>query len=156
MAVLLLVQGILWQTVSVRPIFTTVVVSHRLWHAWNWKSLLMYGRYTGSWRMLCHSRYSLHPLSLWKGFTLELLCVCPHTAAFQSASSSVGERKWLLDIESSNILGLLQRSSVVAFLFVPRRTRRIYRGYVFQAICVPLLDCELFKGHFLSDSANLD
>lgn len=116
----------------------------------------MYGRYTGSWRMLCHSRYSLHPLSLWEGFTLELLCVCTHTAAFQSASSSVGERKWLLDIGRFSSLGLFQRSSIVTFLFVPRRTRRIYRGYVFQPTCVPLLDRELFKGRFLAVSANLD
>lgn len=108
------------------------------------KSHLMYGRHVGSWRMLCHSRYSLHPLSLWRGFTLELLkvsCVCTHTAACQSAGRSAGGRKWLLDIGSSNTLGLWQRSSVVALLFAPRRNRRIYRGYVFQPARAPWLDC---------------
>lgn len=126
------------------------------WHAWNRKSPLMLGRYAGSWRMLCHSRYSLHSLSRWRGFSLELQCVCTHTLAFQSAGSSVGEKKCLLDIGRSHTLGLLQRSSLVTFLFAPRRNRRIYRRYVFQPTCVPLLDRKKFKEQLLFASADLD
>lgn len=39
---------------------------------------------------------------------LSLLCVCTHAAAFQSASGSVGLRKWLLDF------GKLQHPGFVA------------------------------------------
>lgn len=144
--ILLLVQGILWPK-QFRSANIHDGGGSQAIHAGCWKSPLMYGRYIRSWRMLCHSRYSLQPLSLWKGFTLELLkvsCVGAHTAAVQSAGSSVGGRKWLLDIGSSRALGLLQRSLAVTVLFVSRRNRRIYRGYAFQPSCPRLITWEMF------------
>lgn len=116
---------------------------------------LIYGYCIRSWRLLCHSGNSPYPLSSLKGFTPELLkvlCVCTHTIAARSAWSSVEERRLLIGIGSSNTLGLLQRSLVVTFLFVPRRNRRVYCGYVFQPSNVAIFewDCQRPIAFFFS------
>lgn len=96
---------------------------------------LMYVHCIRSWRFLGHSRRSPCPLSSLKGFTLELLKVshvCTRTAAVSSARTAVSGSSSLIGIGSSNALGLLSRSLVVTCLFVPRRNRKIYWGYVVQ------------------------
>lgn len=103
----------------------------------------MYVHCVQSWRLLGHSRQSTYPLSLLKGFTLELLKVlrvCAHPAVGRSAWAAVEGRRPLIGIGSCNTLGLLQRSLVVTLLFVPRRNRRIYWGYVVQPANVALLE----------------
>lgn len=98
----------------------------------------MYVHCVGSWRLLGHSRHSPYPLSSLKGFTLELLKVFVGTAAVRSAWTAVDGRRSLISIGSSDTRGLLQRSLVVTFLFVPRRNRRIYWGYVVQPANIAL------------------
>lgn len=96
---------------------------------------LMYVYCIGAWRMLGHSRHSPCPLSSLKGFTLELLkvwYVCTHAAAVSFAGTAVARRRSLTGSGGSSTLGLLQRSLVATCLFVPRRNRKIYWGYVVQ------------------------
>lgn len=96
---------------------------------------LMYIHFIRSWRLPVHSRHSPCPLSSLKGFTpehLKVLYVCTRTAVVSSAWTAVAGRGSLIGIGSSNTLGLLWRSLVVTCLFVPRRNRKIYWGYVVQ------------------------
>lgn len=85
-----------------------------------------------SWHLRGHIHCSLCPLSALKGFTLERLNVsyeCTSTAVVTGLTAVVGSR-----LNSSpgrfNTLGLLWRSVAATCLFVPRRNRKIYWGYV--------------------------
>lgn len=105
---------------------------------------IMYVHCIRSWQFLGHSRRSARPLSSLKGFTLELLklsyaCTC--TAAVSSAWTAVAGSSSLIGIGSSKRLGLLWRPLVVTCLFVPRRNRKIYWGYVVQPENGALVEC---------------
>ena len=96
---------------------------------------LMYIHCLRSWGLLGHSTRSPYPLTSLKGFILEHLqvsFVCTRAAAVSSAWTAVAGSGLLSGGGSSNALGLLWRSLVVARLFVPRRSRKIYWGYVAQ------------------------
>lgn len=88
---------------------------------------------TRAWRLLGHSRHSPCPLSSLKGFTLELLKVLhvsKRIAAVSSFWTAIAGSSSPIGIGSSNTLGLLWRSLVVTCLFVSKRNRNIYWGYV--------------------------
>lgn len=96
---------------------------------------LMYVHCIRSYRLLGHRRPSPCPLSSMKGFTLELLKVsyaCSRSGTVSSAWTAISGRSSLFGIGGPNTLGLLQRSLVVTCLFVPRRNRKTYWGYVVQ------------------------
>lgn len=96
---------------------------------------LMYIHCLRSWGLPGHSTRSPYPLSSLKGFILEHLqvsFVCTRAAAVSSAWTAVAGSGLPRGGGSSYALGLLWRSLVVASLLVPRRSRKIYWGYVVQ------------------------
>lgn len=107
-----------------------------------------------SWRLPGHHRHSLRPSSSLKGFTLELLkvlYVCTRPAAVRSSWTAVAGSSLFTGIGGSNTLGFFFRS-VTRCLLVPRRSRKIYWGYVVQPANDTLVECEWVRASTVSVS----